>query len=237
MGNVYSIGNQKNLIIYSCGQYIYLRIAFQDMIDRPIILATDYKSDLYETIYNTTLHYSYTNQAGDIVIKSILETNVLHRLPITDSPDCINAGLTVFNNELVMLYLIKNPLDDTYILKCALPFTLGYTYNIYGTFHAVPRIKTIPFKEMLYIIIDEQQPEILGIDTNYEIHKLLHDRMDSNLENEISSRYTDEISRLNSVIMQQNDIIESIKLQYNELMDTATKYRDEAIKWRGKFYK
>ena len=36
-------------------------------------------------------------------------------------------------------------------------------------------------------------------------------------------------------ISQRDAIIESAKRQYNELMDTATKYRDEAIKWRGKF--
>ena len=29
--------------------------------------------------------------------------------------------------------------------------------------------------------------------------------------------------------------IESVKAQYNELMETAIAYRDEAIKWRSKF--
>ena len=37
-----------------------------------------------------------------------------------------------------------------------------------------------------------------------------------------------EIERLNG-------IIESIKMQYNELMDVAQQYREEALKWYNKF--
>ena len=37
-----------------------------------------------------------------------------------------------------------------------------------------------------------------------------------------------EIERLNG-------IIESIKTQYNELMDVAQQYREEALKWYNKF--
>ena len=37
------------------------------------------------------------------------------------------------------------------------------------------------------------------------------------------------------VIAQLEATIESAKAQYNELMETAIAYRDEAIKWRSKF--
>lgn len=36
-------------------------------------------------------------------------------------------------------------------------------------------------------------------------------------------------------LLEKDELIESIKQQYAELMDTATKYRAEALKWRSKF--
>lgn len=36
-------------------------------------------------------------------------------------------------------------------------------------------------------------------------------------------------------LLEKDALIESIKQQYNELMDTASKYRAEALKWRSKF--
>ena len=44
-----------------------------------------------------------------------------------------------------------------------------------------------------------------------------------------------ETEQLRSEIAKRNAIIDSAKRQYDELMNTAIKYRDEAIKWRNKF--
>lgn len=236
MSSIYSIDTQKNLILYSCGQYIYLRISTGESIDRPIILSSDFNSHLFDTIYNNTVHYSYVNTGNDIIIKSILDTNILYKLSINDSPDCTNAGLTVFNEELIMVYLVKNPLDDTFVLKCIAPFNPEHSITLPDTFTKIPTIKLFANNDNLYIIVVSDCTNIWGIDINLTLHRYSKPLDPTSIEEKISSRYTDELKRKNAIILQQNDIIESIKLQYNELMDTATKYRDEAIKWRSKFH-
>ena len=55
--------------------------------------------------------------------------------------------------------------------------------------------------------------------------------MNSQLKKELS----EETEQLRSEIAKRNAIIDSAKRQYDELMNTAIKYRDEAIKWRNKF--
>lgn len=235
MGNVYSVDTQKNLILYGCGQYIYLRMAIGESLDRPIILCNDYENHLFDTIYKNTLHYSYMNTNKDIVVKSTLDTGTLYKLSAKDIPDCINCGLTVFNDTLLLLYLVKNPLDDTFILKCISPVKPDYAVSIPMIFSEIPNVKTFSCEHMLYIIISEQGTSVWSITPDLTLHRYNESFDKESIENEISSRYTDELNRRELIIMQQNDIIESIKKQYNDLMETATKYRDEAIKWRSKF--
>ncbi|MCM1089005.1 MAG: hypothetical protein NC419_12685 [Muribaculaceae bacterium] len=45
-----------------------------------------------------------------------------------------------------------------------------------------------------------------------------------------------QIARLQSDISNRDQLIQSIRSQYEELMDTAMKYREEAVKWHNKFY-
>ncbi|MCM1181992.1 MAG: hypothetical protein NC337_01295 [Roseburia sp.] len=45
-----------------------------------------------------------------------------------------------------------------------------------------------------------------------------------------------QISRLQSDLSGRDRLIQSIQGQYEELMNTAIKYREEAVKWHNKFY-
>ena len=78
MSNVYSVGNNRQLIIYNAGSNIFLRVAHFGGLDRPIVLAADYLCGLTECIYNSSLYYSYINQNGSLILKNIMDTaNVL----------------------------------------------------------------------------------------------------------------------------------------------------------------
>ena len=46
MSNVYSVGNNRQLIIYAASSNIFLRIAHFGGLERPIVLATDYNHGL-----------------------------------------------------------------------------------------------------------------------------------------------------------------------------------------------
>ena len=56
----------------------------------------------------------------------------------------------------------------------------------------------------------------------------------SEYENQLNT-YMQENRQAIQTISQLEATIESAKAQYNELMETAIAYRDEAIKWRSKF--
>ena len=50
MSNVYSVGNNRQLIIYNAGSNIFLRVAHFGGLDRPVVLASDYLYGLTECI-------------------------------------------------------------------------------------------------------------------------------------------------------------------------------------------
>ncbi len=241
MSNVYPIDSQKNLIIYSFGKNIHLRISAGDNIERPIILANDYHSNLFETIHNNTLHYAYHNSDRDIIIKNILDTSVLFQLSQLDIPDCTLAGIKSFNNQLLLFYFVENPLDGTYTLKCISLFNKQDNINIPKIYKVLPTTNIIATQNYVYILSDcnnnSEDSPIWMINKDFSLDKYSTAPDIQQLEKEISSRYTYELERKNAFIRKQNDIIESAKLQYNELMSVASKYRDEALKWRSKFYK
>ena len=60
MSNVYSVGNNRQLIIYAAGSNIFLRIAHFGGLERPIVLATDYNHGL--NVFITTLYTIHISQ-------------------------------------------------------------------------------------------------------------------------------------------------------------------------------
>lgn len=276
MANVYSIEKEKNLILYSCGKFIYLRVSVADTMDRPIVLSNDFSHSLSDTIYNGTIYYSYINTNGDIVIKSIIDTNALFMLSSKDSPDCFSPHIAILDKKLLLFYFIKNPLDDTFSLKCIYPFEKGQSVQLPLSYKSLPIIKLISTNSSIVLIITDtnddnavagtspttitasdsaSNPEIITIcsDNNWrrlkdEISfKQSFEEAIASEKNALSTKMTALEYERNSLVQQNNSLIaeikkrdqliESIKSQYNELMQTAIKYRDEANKWHGKFYK
>lgn len=68
-----------------------------------------------------------------------------------------------------------------------------------------------------------------------EMLSLAQTKLDKNKE--LFADTQNQIAQLQSNLSERDRIIQSIRRQYEELMDTATKYREEAIKWHDKFYR
>lgn len=261
MSSIYSLDLQKNLFLYTTESLICLRNASGEALDRAIILCNDYASDMTDTILNKTLYYAYQNQKKDIILRSITDLNILYKLSSQDTPDCSNPHLTVLNNNLILFYLVKNPLDDSYALKSICPFTENCKVQLTRSFTTKPALHFLPLKEGLLLASEcDGQEELLYIHNDSKIVPLTsfesklegqikelkqeHSQKLQTLEQEytgqlakIEAGLSAQLSALKTELYQKNRMIESAKLQYNQLMDTATKYRDEAIKWRSKFYR
>lgn len=235
MSNVYTLGNEKNLIVYSSGNYIFLRSFAMENVGRPVTLSKDFSSSLCDIIYNDSIFYSYINTEGDILIKNITEPSHVFKLSANEFPAVFSPFLTILGENLLLTYIIKNPLDDTYSLKCIFPLVTNSisSISLQATFKNMPKYNIFFYFNSLIVNLsdgDKHLSYLLKSDGSFkEIN--LFDICFSDSETSMNI----DIDKLKYSLEEKNRIIESIKTQYSELMITASKYRDEAIKWRNKF--
>lgn len=254
MSNVYSVGNNRQLIIYNAGSNIFLRVAHFGGLDRPIVLATDYLCGLTECIYNSSLYYSYINQNGSLILKNIMDTANILAIDCNYVQEYSNPKLAICNDTLLLFYLKQNPVSDKPSLHCitpddnnALPIPLpdikkpvnSYSVLAYNNFillcvnEHIYKIEQIGhFKQLAICTTDNN-----STDNNNADNINSNNNNDNYIEREksLTEDFNKKIAACQAKINEQSAVIDSITAQYNELMDIARQYRDEAIKWRSKF--
>ena len=258
MSNVYSVGNNRQLIIYNAGSNIFLRVAHFGGLDRPIVLATDYLCGLTECIYNSSLYYSYINQNGSLILKNIMDTANILAIDCNYVQEYSNPKLAICNNTLLLFYLKQNPVSDKPSLHCitpddnnALPIPLpdikkpvnSYSVLAYNNFillcvnEHIYKIEHIGhFKQLAICTADNNSTDNNNAD-NINSNNNNSNNNDNYIEREksLTEDFNKKIAACQAKINEQSAVIDSITTQYNELMDIARQYRDEAIKWRSKF--
>lgn len=254
MSNVYSVGNNRQLIIYNAGSNIFLRVAHLGGLDRPIVLATDYLCGLTECIYNSSLYYSYINQNGSLILKNIMDTANILAIDCNYVQEYSNPKLAICNDTLLLFYLKQNPVSDKPSLHCitpddnnALPIPLpdikkpvnSYSVLTYNNFillcvnERIYKIEQIGYFKQLAICTADNN----STDNNNADSINSNNNNDNYIEREksLTEDFNKKIAACQAKINEQSAVIDSITAQYNELMDIARQYRDEAIKWRSKF--
>ena len=258
MSNVYSVGNNRQLIIYNAGSNIFLRVAHFGGLDRPIVLAADYLCGLTECIYNSSLYYSYINQNGSLILKNIMDTANVLAIDCNYVQEYSNPKLAICNDTLLLFYLKQNPVSDKPSLHCitpddnnALPIPLpdikkpvnSYSVLAYNNFillcvnEHIYKIEQIGhFKQLARCTADNNSTDNNNAD-NINSNNNNSNNNDNYIEREksLTEDFNKKIAACQAKINEQSAVIDSITTQYNELMDIARQYRDEAIKWRSKF--
>ena len=258
MSNVYSVGNNRQLIIYNAGSNIFLRVAHFGGLDRPIVLAADYLCGLTECIYNSSLYYSYINQNGSLILKNIMDTANVLAIDCNYVQEYSNPKLAICNDTLLLFYLKQNPVSDKPSLHCitpddnnALPIPLpdikkpvnSYSVLAYNNFillcvnEHIYKIEQIEhFKQLAICTADNNSTDNNNAD-NINSNNNNSNNNDNYIEREksLTEDFNKKIAACQAKINEQSAVIDSITTQYNELMDIARQYRDEAIKWRSKF--
>ncbi len=258
MSNVYSVGNNRQLIIYNAGSNIFLRVAHFGGLDRPIVLAADYLCGLTECIYNSSLYYSYINQNGSLILKNIMDTANVLAIDCNYVQEYSNPKLAICNDTLLLFYLKQNPVSDKPSLHCitpddnnALPIPLpdikkpvnSYSVLAYNNFillcvnEHIYKIEQIGhFSQLAICTADKNSTDNKNAD-NINSNNNNSNNNDNYIEREksLTEDFNKKIAACQAKINEQSAVIDSITTQYNELMDIARQYRDEAIKWRSKF--
>ncbi len=249
MGTIFSSSPEKKLFLYSCGSSVYFRTAVNAEITRPVILCNDFSSSLTSVVFKDVIYYSYQNTDGDLILRSVLDSNVLFHLSSNEAPGYFSPLLIPHDKDILFLFFIKNPLSEQYILKYTYPFEPTHTIHDLHTLPSLPTIHHIPFENGTLLSCHTHTDSYLFYLENKDLFhdvkiKTFHEELseaDENKkiiqekDNEISNR-KNEIISLKKELSEKNTIIESITRQYNTLMDTAYRYREEAEKWYTKYY-
>ena len=223
MANVYTAGSDRRLIIYSISRYIFLRTAYIDGIERPIMLVSDFLDGLSDVVLGDTIYYAYQNQNGDILVKNVMNNEALFRVKSSENPDMHCPQLVVNKDRLMLFYMVTNPLTDS--LNIPVDCENVDMYEVFGM-----QGKAFLYVDSFYEITSDGK-FIKCQDTDMLMQ---NEQKISEYENQLNT-YMQENRQAIQTISQLEATIESVKAQYNELMETAIAYRDEAIKWRSKF--
>lgn len=229
MGTVYPLDAGRNLIIYESGNMLYIRTTIGEGLTRPVTLCTDYGGSLSDTVHNGTVYYCYRNTGGDIVVRSITDLQELYRIDSRDISDCMNPRLVSFRDTLLLFYVIKNPIDDAYSLKCLFPFDVRRHVMLpEKCFQSCPEVNILYSEEhMLVYAWDDASQLLLLFDAGLGCSVL---DADGESAGQILT-LRQSLAELEEQLAERDRIIESIKVQYAELMDTALKYKAEAARW------
>lgn len=214
MGNIYSLSVNKNVIIYTYDSFIIMRTIQANSVTNGILLSNDYSSGFSSTIHNSTIYYLYQNKQGSLIIKSIIDARNLYSKVSDQELTMLEPSLISFKNYLLLFFVIENPIDNLFHLKISLPLEENKHIVCNEKFVVCPKIKLVHTPSLLFIIV--QTPEEVYIYC-----------LDSTLT--LTQYKSSEAVKL--MLEEKELLITQISNQYNELMNVATQYKEEAKKW------
>lgn len=214
MGNIYSLSVNKNVIIYTYDSFIIMRTIQANSVTNGILLSNDYSSGFSSTIHNSTIYYLYQNKQGSLIIKSIIDARNLYSKASGQELAMLEPSLISFKNYLLLFFVIENPIDNLFYLKISLPLEENKHIVCNEKFVVCPKIKLVHTPSLLFIIV--QTPEEVYIYC-----------LDSTLT--LTQYKSSEAVKL--MLEEKELLITQISNQYNELMNVATQYKEEAKKW------
>ena len=235
MSYLYETAGGQGFFIYINQNEIILRKKEGHQFYLPVIMVRDYKSDLNDTVYNSAIYYTYINENGALVVRSVLEYVFPFERQAGENVSFNSPSLTAFYGRLILFYMEKNTGEgeENYRLHGILPYEgereilnvdLGNKEALY---------KVVCLNERMLVSVENEKGYVLYEASN-DLQLVAQDR--------VENRNDQELAMLKSSLMeQQKEInfyksqIESAKRQYQELMQVAEQYREEANHWSGKF--
>lgn len=216
MGTIFSISPDKNLLLYSVNSSVCLRTATGMEITRPLILCNDFTSSLSCVVYHDIPYYTYLNTEGELLLRNVFDNSILFQLSSNHMLTYHSPLLCVCEEELFLLFFMENPMSGKHILKYTLPLKPGQPSMEISTFSTLPRLQCLSQDSFLLLLCSTPQKEELFIKSG-DLFEPVYLKKKQELE-------------------EGQKLIESVQKQYEELMNTAYRYREEAEKWYTRYY-
>lgn len=252
MANIYDLENDRSFLLYTNQNQILMRQKSGDMIGRSTLLAKDYSKHLSSFYTNGILYYSYITVHNEIIIRSSRDSLPLFHTENIDHHTYGQPQISLFGNQLFLLYSCQNPQSSSHSINLLRPLQKNKPIPIPYTFPTQPDIQTMSTRNFLYIsICSDFSHKILCLDSSYQLTELFTSDTLQKAQQQLTEKNKSEVMEVrkqlenasstianqNRQIQKLNQIIESAQNQYNNLMQVASQYKDEALKWRSKFYK
>lgn len=235
----YSFGQDKRIMIYDFQRGLYMRRWSGQSVMRPQLLSNDYRGDLSDIYWRGTIYYGYQNQVGEYLVNNLSEPGKKFVLRPAENRRLCFPRLILFREKLMILYIEEKEWEGDCRIKGAY---LGEREEVVlpEKYSSRPDYRVIQCGDELLIGVNyEREWRYYGWRPGNHWEELaswqswLEAKRDEWEEKQYKSR--EETEHLRQDLQYSKQLIESIKSQYEELMDTATKYREEAKKWRDQY--
>lgn len=235
MGNIYFLGQNKKIVVYPFRNQIYRATLEGGQVLRPVLLSGDYLGGLSDAYYKGTVYFSYMNRKREIMIQNVTEQTPEYKLDenvFGEGTACFSPQLVVWKEQLLLFCIIKEisgkmvtlegifPFEDR---KMRIPETFSedacYTCQCFGD----SLLLSVRESGTYRFFLSEREGEIR------ELGKELSGQQSVALQGQM------QLQDLEAKVKEKEAIIGSVKVQYEDLMNTALQYREEAKKWREKY--
>lgn len=213
---VFFVGKSRYMVLYTYSHGIFQCILEGGQAGRPVLLVEDYREGFTAASYHMAAYYAYISQSGDVRIRSLSGRDEDYRILSYPGKKMYQPVLVPFRDELILFYAVG---QENYEICGKYIGSDRYTVLPY-VFPRIPEYSCLGQGDKILFSISLEETLFYAYSEEKEWECLKNGATNDN-----SAR----------VIQEKDQIIESIKSQYEELMDTAEKYREEAKKWRDKY--
>lgn len=214
MIRVFELDESRSILIFTTNNKILFRVRQGDYLGKTRILASDYYNNLNGWIYQNAIFYCYEAINHTYIIRNANENSIYGKIESFHGQPVV----LIHKGEPYLLFLKQ--IQNERILCCWEAINKTEKELI-----KVPECKEF---EMLVnsntriLILTAEKKHFFWLNQNLDIEEI----------------FIEDIGKTKQMEKELNQTKQALlkaKMQYEELMDVAQKYRDEAIRWQSKF--
>lgn len=236
---IYSLGQGQHVVVYSFQNGVYLRRWSGQSWARPQLLAGDCMGDLSDIFWRDAVYFGYRNQRGEYLVRDASQPRKKYVLESGENMRICCPRLMPHGEKLLVFYMEEKEWEGGCALR-GIYVGEGKKTEILGEYGSRPDYQVLSWGEELLVGVKDGRAHryyrLCSGDAWEELAgwKYWWEARQSELAGQ-QCQNREEIELLQQDLQDSRELIESIKAQYGELMDTATKYREEARKWRNQY--
>lgn len=204
---VYRMGQERHLVLYTYRNGIFQYMLEGGQAGRPVLLAEDYREGFSAAVHHLAIYYSYISRRGELCICCLGGKKEDWHISQTEGRKLYDPTLVSLRSGLMLFYITG---EERYELQG--DFAGGGEHTV------CPRT----FGSLPSFFCHAQGDRVLFDFSPLPDPFFCYSPVDG---------WEPLTASAGRELRKKDEVMESVKRQYNELMDTALRYREEAKKW------